>query len=196
MSTDLGPVDVLGAEAIGQPGQRRFRLFARSPRGSAVMWMEKEQLNSLSLALDRFLAQLSGGQWLRTEAQAGQRRQPASMPTSFPRTPDYDFRVAQIKIGYDEYHNRFLLSVIPLEILMEPGQEPQAIIDEEAAVAFFFDLQQAQQLSEDITTIVSAGRPVCPFCGTPLDGSPHACVKQNGHHQIVVIDENEDEEEE
>jgi uncharacterized repeat protein (TIGR03847 family) len=194
MSTDLGPVDVLGAEAIGQPGQRHFRLFARSPRGSAVMWMEKEQLNSLSLALDRFLAQLSGGQWLRTEAQAGQRRQPASMPTSFPRTPDYDFRVAQIKIGYDDYHDRFLLSVIPLEILLEPGQEPQAIIDEEAAVAFFFDLQQAQQLSEDITAIVSAGRPVCPFCGTPLDGSPHACVKQNGHHQIVVIDEDEEEE--
>ncbi len=182
------------SEAIGQPGQRHFRLFARSPRGSAVMWMEKEQLNSLSLALDRFLAQLSGGQWLRTEAQAGQRRQPASMPTSFPRTPDYDFRVAQIKIGYDDYHDRFLLSVIPLEILLEPGQEPQAIIDEEAAVAFFFDLQQAQQLSEDITAIVSAGRPVCPFCGTPLDGSPHACVKQNGHHQIVVIDEDEEEE--
>lgn len=193
MSTDLGPVDVLGAEAIGQPGQRRFRLFVRSPRGSAVMWMEKEQLNSLSLALDRFLAQLSGGQWLRTEAQVGQRRPPASMPASFPRTPDYDFRVAQIKIGYDEYRDRFLLNVVPLEILMEPGQEPQAIIDEEAAVAFFFDLQQAQQLSEDIAAIVSAGRPVCPFCGTPLDGSPHACVKQNGHHQIIVIDEDEEE---
>ena len=194
MSTDLGPVDVLGAEAIGQPGQRRFRLFVRSPRGSAVMWMEKEQLNSLSLALDRFLAQLSGGQLLRTEAQAGERRQPASMPTSFPRTPNYDFQVAQIKIGYDEYQNRFLLSITPLEIIMEPGQEPQAVIDEEAAVSFFFALPQAQQLSEDIATIVSAGRPVCPFCGTPLDGSPHACVKQNGHHEIVLIDEEDEEE--
>lgn len=194
MSTDLGPVDVLGAEAIGQPGQRRFRLFVRSPRGSAVMWMEKEQLNSLSLALDRFLAQLSGGQLLRTEAQAGERRQPASMPASFPRTPDYDFQVAQIKIGYDEYHDRFLLSITPLEIIMEPGQEPQAVIDEEAAVSFFFALPQAQQLSEDIATIVSAGRPVCPFCGTPLDGSPHACVKQNGHHEIVLVDEEDEEE--
>lgn len=194
MSTDLGPVDVLGAEAIGQPGQRRFRLFVRSRAGSAVMWMEKEQLNSLSLALDRFLAQLSGGQLLRTEAQAGQRPQPATMPANFPRTPDYDFQVAQIKIGYDEYRNHFLLSITPLEIIMEPGQEPQAVVDEEAAVAFYFDLQQAQQLSENIATIVSAGRPVCPFCGTPLDGSPHACVKQNGHHQIVLVDEEDEEE--
>ncbi len=193
MSRDLGPVDVLGAEAIGQPGQRRFRLFARSSHGSAIMWMEKEQLNSLSLALDRFLAQLSGGQLLRTEAQAGKRSQPTSMPANFPLTPDYDFLVAQIKIGHDELHDRFLLSVTPLEMLMEPGQEPQAVIDEEASVTFFFSLEQAQQLSVDITTIVSSGRPVCPFCGTPLDGSPHACVKQNGHHEIVLIEEEDDE---
>ncbi len=194
MSRDLGPVDVLGAEAIGQPGQRRFCLFVRSPRGSAVMWMEKEQLNSLSLALDRFLAQLSGGQVLRTEAQAGQRPQPVAMPANFPHAPDYDFQVAQLKIGYDELHDRFLLSVTPLEILMEPGQEPQAVIDEEAAVVFFFSLEQAQQLSTDITTIVTSGRPVCPFCGTPLDGSPHACVKQNGHHEIVIVEEEDGEE--
>ena len=194
MSRELGPVDVLGAEAIGQPGQRKFRLFVRSARGSAVMWMEKEQLNSLSLALDRFLAQLSGGQVLRTEAQAGKRSQPASMPANFPSMPDYDFQVAQIKMGFDELHDRFLLSVTPLEILMEPGQEPQAVIDEEAAVVFFFSMEQAQQLSTAITTIVTAGRPVCPFCGTPLDGSPHACVKQNGHHEIVLIEEEDEEE--
>ena len=39
MSIELGRVDVLGADAIGQPGQRRFCLFARSWRGSALMWM-------------------------------------------------------------------------------------------------------------------------------------------------------------
>jgi uncharacterized repeat protein (TIGR03847 family) len=195
MSTDLGPVDVLGAEAIGQPGQRRFRLFVHSQRGSAIMWMEKEQLNNLSLALDRFLAQLSGGQLLRTEAQTGERPTPAGMPANFPLTPDYDFQVAQIKIGYDERSNRFLLSLTPLEILLEPGQEPQAVIDEEASVAFFFSLQQAQQLSVDINTIVTSGRPVCPLCGTALDGSPHACVKQNGHQQIVLVEEDEGEDE-
>jgi len=37
---------------------------------------------------------------------------------------------------------------------------------------------------------------VCPLCQTPLDGGPHACVKQNGHHEIVQIVEAEDEEEE
>ncbi|HET9919675.1 MAG TPA: DUF3090 family protein [Ktedonobacteraceae bacterium] len=194
MSVDLGQVDVLGAEAVGQPGQRRFRLFARSRRGSAIMWMEKEQLNGLSLALDRFLAQLTEGQVLRTEAQAGQRPKPEGMPRNFPSTPDYEFQVAQIKIGYDEAGALFLLSVTPLEIVMEPGQEPEAVIDEDAAVSFFFSQGQAERLTTAIGVLVTSGRPVCPLCGTPLDGGPHACVKQNGHHKIILVDEEEEEE--
>ena len=72
MSVHLGPARVLGAEAVGQPGQRRFRLFVQSARGSAVMWLEKGQLNSLSLALDRSLALISDGKVLRIEARAGE----------------------------------------------------------------------------------------------------------------------------
>ena len=196
MSVDLGQVDVLGAEAVGQPGQRRFRLFVRSRRGSAIMWMEKEQLNGLSLALDRFLAQLTEGQVLRTEAQAGQQAPVEGMPANFPSTPDYEFQVAQIKIGYEEVGGLFLLSVIPLEIVMGSDQEPEAVIDEDAAVLFFFSQQQGQRLTEAVSVIVSAGRPVCPLCGTPLDGGPHACVKQNGHHKIVLVEEDEEDEEE
>jgi hypothetical protein len=41
-----------------------------------------------------------------------------------------------------------------------------------------------------------AGRPVCPLCHEPLDEGPHACEKQNGHHQIIQIMEDEEEEEE
>ena len=53
MSVDLGSVTVLGADAIGQQDQRQFRLFAQSVRGSVLMWLEKEQLDGLSIALDR-----------------------------------------------------------------------------------------------------------------------------------------------
>src|SRR6266702_3114665 len=70
MSKDLGPIEIVGAEAIGQPGQRRFRLFAMIHNISVALWMEKEQLNNLSIALDRILAQLTEGRILRTEAQA------------------------------------------------------------------------------------------------------------------------------
>src|ERR1700751_3256619 len=92
MSTDLGHVKLLGADALGQPGQRRFRLFAlgQRPALSAVMWLEKEQLNNLSLALDRVLAQLTEGRYLRTEAQADPPSLSVEMPATFPKSPDFD----------------------------------------------------------------------------------------------------------
>lgn len=196
MSIDLGHVDVLGVDASGQPGQRRFCLFARSRRGSALMWMEKEQLNRLSLTLDQALAQLSEGQVLRTEAQVGSRPAPTGIPTTFPRSPEYDFRTAQMGLAYDERDEMFAFTVAPVEILMEQGQEePQVLVHEEEAISLLFTQKQAQDLSNSIAILVSGGRPVCPFCHTPLDGGPHACVKQNGHHEIVQIVAEEDEEE-
>lgn len=70
MSVDLGPVTVLGADVIGPSDQRQFCLFAQSVRGSVLMWLEKEQLDGLSIALDRSLALITEGQALRTEAQS------------------------------------------------------------------------------------------------------------------------------
>ncbi|GAC1385566.1 MAG: hypothetical protein NVSMB33_14730 [Ktedonobacteraceae bacterium] len=196
MSIELGHVEVLGADAVGQAGQRRFCLFTRSRSGSALMWMEKEQLNRLSLTLDQALAQLTEGQVLRTEAQAGSRPAPTSLPANFPRTPEYDFRAAQMGLTYDERNRMFAFTVAPVEILMDKEQEePQALVHEEDAVSFLFTQKQAQALSSTITILVSGGRPVCPLCHTPLDGGPHACVKQNGHHEIVQIVAEEDEEE-
>lgn len=193
MSTDLGPVDAIGAEAIGQPGQRRFRLFARSRRGTAFMWMEKEQLNHLSLIIDRFLAQLSEGQVLRTEARpGGLQTNTTHLPAGFPPSPDHDFQVAELRINYDERRSMFQLVAVPLEIIMEP--EPLARVNEEDAISLLFTQRQAQALTSTVAALVSAGRPVCPLCGTPLDGSPHACVRQNGHREIVTVLEDDDEE--
>ena len=193
MSKDFGIVEILGAEAIGQPGQRRFRIYVWAERDSAIMWMEKEQLNSLSLALDRFLAQITEGQVLRTEAQAGNRSVTAGIPDDFPVQPTYEFQVGQIKINYDERSAQFLLSAIPLQIVME-RDEAQVFMDEEQAVSFLFTHRQAQYLSSTIAQVVTAGRPVCPLCRTPLDGGPHACIKQNGHREIVQIAEEDEDE--
>ncbi len=196
MSIELDRVDVLGADAIGQPGQRRFCLFAHSRRGSALMWMEKEQLDRLSLTLDQALAQLTEPQVLRTEDQVGTPPTPAGIPADFPRTPEYDFRAAQMGLTYDERDEMFTFIVAPVEIVREEGQEElQALVREEDAVSFLFNQKQAQDLASAIAILIAGGRPVCPFCHTPLDGGSHACVKQNGHQEIVQIVAEEDEEE-
>lgn len=196
MSVDLGIVRTLGAEAVGQPGQRRFRLFVRNERGSAVMWMEKEQLSSLALTIDRFLAQLTKGQVLRIEAQAGGFHASSTLPANFPSVPDHELQVGRFILGYDETKKMFLLSAVPMDVVMEPGQEPELILREEEAVSFSFTRQLAQNLTITVTSVVSGGRPVCPLCHTPLDGGPHACVQQNGHREILQIQRGSAEEDE
>lgn len=195
MSIDLGSLEILGAAAEGQPGQRRFCLYVLGRRGSAVIWMEKEQLNRLSLTLDQVLAQLTEGQVLRTEAQAGSHPAPAGLPADFLTAPEYDLRSSQMGLTYDERDESFTFTVTPVEIIMELEQEePQLLIQEDEAISFQFSQQQAQELAGTINLLMTGGRPVCPLCGAPLDGGPHACVKQNGYHEIVQVIEEEDEE--
>jgi uncharacterized repeat protein (TIGR03847 family) len=196
MSKDLGSVEIVGAEAIGQPGQRRFRLFAMIHNISVALWMEKEQLYNLSIALDRILAQLTEGRVLRTEAQASSPTPPQVAPANFPTKPEFEFQVGQLRISYDDRRNLLILTSIPLGIVMDPGEEPQLILRDEDTLSFRFTLQQAKELASSITILVSSGRPTCPFCGTPLDGGPHACVKQNGHRELVQVLENEVEDNE
>ncbi len=197
MSTDLGPVNILGADAVGEPGQRRFRLYAQAGSRSAIMWMEKEQLNTLSLALDRALAQITDGKVLRPLAQAGPKPETAEMPASFPTHPTFELQVGQIRIGYDQGRDLLALIAAPIEILLERGQEPRALIREEESVSIFFTMQQAQVLTSSITVLVTSGRPVCPLCNRLLDGGPHACAPQNGHKQVIqdLIEDDELEDE-
>ena len=52
---DLGVVESIAAEAIGEPGKRTFRVTPAGPRGEAVVWMEKEQLFQIGLAIKQFI---------------------------------------------------------------------------------------------------------------------------------------------
>jgi uncharacterized repeat protein (TIGR03847 family) len=160
--------------------------------------MEKEQLTNLSIALDRILAQLSEGRILRTEAQASPPPPPEGAPDMFPAKPTYEFQVGQLRISYDERRNLLVIISIPMEIVMEPGEDPHIILREDNSLSFRVTLPQAHHLTSSITALVSRGRPVCPLCKAPLDGGPHACVKQNGHRELAQMleDEVEDTEDE
>ena len=52
---DFGSVSGLEAEAIGEPGRRTFRLRVRSGQQTASLWLEKEQLQALAVALMQVL---------------------------------------------------------------------------------------------------------------------------------------------
>ena len=180
---DFGRAELFDAEAIGQPGNRRFRIFARSPYGSATLWMEREQLEALSLAVDKLLAQVSGGDILRPEAMANIPTPPGA-PSDFPETPLLEFQVANMQLGYDEDRGFVLVRAAPLELVEREG-ELMVSEDVEMLFSIFISRSQALRLSQHIVSILATGRPRCPFCGRPMD-TAHVCEKQNGFHPAAL----------
>lgn len=180
---DFGRAELLDVEAIGQPGHRRFRLFCRGREGTASLWLEREQMEALSLAIDQLLAQISGQPVLRLEAQTNLPKPPGA-PSDFPEQPDIAFQVAQLTLGYDEDHDTIVLLAAPL-VLIERDGELVAPEEIEPQFAVRMSRQRAARLSSHITGALAGGRPRCPLCGQP-SAPGHVCVKQNGFHPVEL----------
>lgn len=164
--TEFGPTQHLSAEAVGEPGQRRFRLRAISQGSSyAFIWMEKEQLSALGEAV------------ATTLEDAG-----ADPPGHLPEEPEavfplranleLDVRSGRLSLGLNEETNRIV--VIGAEAAAEGEGE---------AISLEFDFVTAQRLRAQIIEVVAAGRAPCPFCGAPIDPQGHVCPRANGRNR-------------
>ncbi|HRC62812.1 MAG TPA: DUF3090 family protein, partial [Dehalococcoidia bacterium] len=98
---DFGIVDAVDAEAIGEPGQRTFRLRARSGANYAALWLEKEQLATLGRAISQVLAERS--------AHRGDPVGEAAAIGSFVTHPDVDMQVVRLGLDFDADTDRLAL---------------------------------------------------------------------------------------
>ncbi|SRR5579871_5847814 len=161
---DFGLLDGVGAEALGAPGQRTFRMIARGHGRHASLWMEKEQLAALGTALQQQIVRL-GRPALR------ERLAPLMSGDELPAGPEVDFRCGQLGLGFDEARTEFVVFAYNAE----------AEDTETAAWSGRLSVGQARALSREIEAVVNAGRPKCPLCGAVMDGPIHVCPRANGH---------------
>lgn len=161
---EIAPIDVRWAnvEALGEPGQRRFRMLVSSGSETMVLWMEKLQVDALGRALEQLLEQLPDTDEVEEF--------PGSEP-QFDLGSDRQFRVGKLEIGYDESRDRIVLIAYDIE-------EPETFGP--AAVCRLTRIQAAD-ISDESERVVAAGRPQCVMCGMPMGPGPHACANQNGH---------------
>ena len=159
-------LDVLAAEAIGEPGQRRFRLIAGTPGDIISLWMEKEQLQALGLAIEQLLEQLQDT-GLDTDSITPERL-PMLAPVD-PTAPEY--QVGKMAIGYDEESR--LVAFFAHDIEQESDAEP--------VFTGRSSIESASGLAEEIAEVVAAGRPRCPRCGEVIGPEGHVCPHSNGH---------------
>lgn len=173
----FGPATRLQAQALGQPGHRTFRLIVESDDGrTAALWVEKEQLQALGLAIEQLLAEFQG------RLSPKQPRQPPV--ETFPANPTVDFKVGRLALGQDESElesgPRYVLLVYDVDGSGSEEEEPA----QPATFACRATREQLRALSRNIAEVVAAGRPRCPLCGEPMDSAdkPHGCVRANGYH--------------
>lgn len=160
---DFGRADVLEPEAIGEPGQRTFRLRVLSGGHAASLWLEKEQLAALTIAIRQLLEQTEEGDGEGLPLPAA----------DFPAEAQVDFKVGRLGIGYDERRRMVALFAYELE----------AAEDDDAPPAFSCQasLTQCRAFADRAEEVISAGRPICFLCGGPIDAGGHTCPRGNGH---------------
>lgn len=172
---NMGNIRWIGAEAVGLPGQRTFRVMALNDTLSASLWLEKEQLQALADAIGRMLVEVDTTQGLAIPS----RREPISnpQPPDFPATTDIEIQVGSLGLRYDS--DRDVIAIEAYDREADDESEPPTLRCAGSRA-------QMEALQLNALEVVSAGRPRCPFCGTPLAsaGMPHFCPPMNGHQKL------------
>ena len=105
---DFGSADLVAPEAIGEPGNRTFRLQIRSGSKAASLWLEKEQLSALALGLQQTIQRT-------TDPGPGGADDPVPPSNDMPAEPDVDFKVGKLGLGYDEERGMIVIFAYTIE---------------------------------------------------------------------------------
>jgi len=165
-SYGFGPVSRVDADAVGAPGHRTFRLVVIGGEGIATLWLEKEELQALGVAIDQMLAKLSRKPEWKFYGSAPEPYEPGG---EVDVSPSVEFKVGQLSLGYDAGKRMFVLL----------AHDAEADPEGPATFTCFATASQLRSLSRRITVVVSAGRPRCTLCGDPIEPEGHVCVRLN-----------------
>lgn len=176
MTIEIGLARAIDAQTFGEPGNRTFRLRAIGAEGvSASLWLEKQQVQALEMAIVQVLAQL------QYEGE--------SLPlgvADFPEAADHDLKAGRMAVGLDTLGKVVTLYLFEISL-------PEDV--EEPTIAVRLSGGHCAALRGQLRQIIAGGRPVCPLCGVSIDAAGHMCIRANGHStQPLPEDKTEDAE--
>ncbi len=177
------PPERFVAGTVGPPGQRTFFLQARSGARVTSVALEKQQVSVLAERIDELLDDVMAS----TEVDA---TIPAVAPVDL-EDPDpleqpiqEEFRAGTMTLSWDASAERVVVEVFPFteEAVASPDQPEEEVEEPEPEEVLLVRLPAglARAFSKRAQSVVSAGRPPCPFCGDPIDPAGHLCPRANG----------------
>ena len=170
---ELDPVDRISIEAVGEPGQRRFFLLATGSGRTLTLGCEKGQVQALLVRLNQMLE----AQQIETAEGAEESAAAATVPG------EPEWQIGEMGLGYHEARRMFVL-VASQAAAAEEGEATAAPADDAPSVRFWLSHDQVIAFSKQAQSVLSAGRPLCPRCGLPMDPSGHPCPVMNGARPI------------
>ena len=179
MIYELDPVEAISVAAVGEPGRRQFFLLASGHGRTLTLGCEKSQIQALITRLQQMM-----------EAQGVAASEgSAAAPNLQPGEPEW--QVGEMGLGYHEGRKMFVL-VASEGATAESGESEAAEAaearatpaDDAPSVRFWLSHRQAADFSQQAEKVVSAGRPLCPRCGLPMDPAGHPCPVMNGARPI------------
>lgn len=158
-------IQFIRPEALGEPGQRRFRIIVVINGRTVISWMEKEQVRRLGELLLEVIERLPKAP---SDAES-------AVTSVVPDEQSTDqFRAGRMELSYDEEDDRLIVIIHDME----------SVDDAPPALSFRMTRAQTRQFSMEADDLVQSGRPTCPLCGRPMGPGNHVCEKQNGHFHL------------
>jgi uncharacterized repeat protein (TIGR03847 family) len=169
---DFDTPDRFVAGVIGEPGARTFYLQARQGGALVSVGLEKTQVAALAGLLSELLDTVEG---LSGELPAGVTRddQPLEEPTV------ELFRVGAMALAWDATAAQIVIEAQPLSDDGEFAEVSDQSPTGPDLLRVRVDPARARDFIRRAASLVAAGRPVCPFCGQPIEATGHFCPKTN-----------------
>ncbi|MEP6759629.1 MAG: DUF3090 domain-containing protein [Actinomycetota bacterium] len=169
---DLGIVDRITADAVGEPGMRTFYLQARAGTDLVTVIIEKEQVELLARSVLELLADIPADTADPDPDDDHELEEPI----------DPRWRAGRLSIGYDREDDRFLVEIDEFTPEIEDEDDPRSLpIEEPESISLWASREQMLALAQHGDEVIGRGRPRCQFCGNPIDPEGHACPATNGH---------------
>jgi uncharacterized repeat protein (TIGR03847 family) len=144
------------AGAIGEPGDRQFRLEVVADGLTTAYLIEKLQVAALAEEAQNLLRE-------RSMLGAGLS---ITLGDVSPDTP-LEFRVGGLQLALDEGSGLVTVVLHSTE-------------DDDPPVTCELTLPQLDAFAREALAVVSSGRPACPRCGLAMDPDGHNCPRSNG----------------
>ncbi len=174
---DFSWPDRLVIGTIGPPGQRTFYLQVRAGAQLVSIALEKEQSAALATKVDEVLDQLMAVEGNPHSVPVGT---PIELIDNDPLEPvESRFSTGAMSLGWDPTTAQIVIEAHAMPD-NDPAAEDSAWSAEDAEndaeiVRVRIPVGTARAFTKRTREVVGAGRPLCPFCGHPVDAG-HICA--------------------